>query len=149
MGAAPRIPRWQQILRAMEVVLTSLILLAVVPQLIQADDHLWLMVFPALWFAGFAAALWQSRGQFREASSDHPMIARSHRGIALATTWLLIMTVFLMFLVLSGSSRLLIGFTAVALLFAVGAVAEAGSAVPRNDRGQQVPDTPTEGLTAP
>jgi hypothetical protein len=148
-AASAALPNWQRFLRMAEVVVTAGVILGLIALLVSNDKPAWLIALPVLGFVIFAVTLWRSRGQFCGASRDHPVIARSHRGMVLSMTWLLLLTVALLERIVHDASWLLLGLNAIILIFIVGAVAEAASMVPRNDRGEQVSEGPAENLSAP
>lgn len=147
--AAPGVPYWQRAIRVFWVIFTGLVVLLQIPRILRSDEPQWLVVGPVLLFTGFAGLMWWSRGQFRGASKDHPVEGRNRRGLAMSITWLLILAELLIRRAVHGSNWLLLGVIAIALLFTIGAIAEAAAIVPRDQNGEQAPDGPAEDLTAP
>ncbi|MFC0629114.1 hypothetical protein [Kribbella deserti] len=146
---APVVPRWRQAGRVIGVVFTVVVILLQIVLLVQNDRPRWWIAWPVALLILFAGLLWWSRGQFRGASKDHPIEARSRRGLAMSVTWLLILTGLMIRSANFGGSWLLLGVYAIGVLFTIGAVAEAAMIAPRDERGEQAPDGPAEDLPAP
>lgn len=136
-------------MRAVWVFLTGFAVFLMIVSIGEYDQPRWWWIGPLLLLAAFAGMLWWSRGQFRGASKDHPIVGRDRRGLAFAITWLVILAELLIQRATHGANWLLLGAIAIGLLFTIGAIAEAAAVVPRDEKGNQAPDGPAEDLTAP